>query len=778
MRYAKRVVQAFRSSIKRLNLSCPLFLTQNDGTLLDSTTAAQVPIKTFSSGATNSMRGAAYLSRHKPGSASAIVVDIGGTTTDVGFLLPSGFPRQASSYNSIAGVNVNYSLPQLHSISLGGGSIVKASNGQVSIGPTSVGHSFTKDALIFGGETVTVSDIAVAAGNVDIGDRSLVEGLDGDVVAEAQQKIKSLLERALEHVKTSPEDTLVLLVGGGKIVAPKALKGASSIVVPVFHSVANAVGAACAQVPGTVDELQGLKNSSLKQLTHDACALAQLRAVKAGAIEKSITITEISTMPVPYLADQIRIVVKAVGDLDMLSPTILTIEDVYENIEEDAVLEEGVKQVNKLEREVDLVDHDSYIPTIISNESGRPEWVLSFVDLDYIADGCYVLGCGGGGSPYPGKLQLRELINSGHRIRCIDHSNLADNAKIYWGGRMGSPAAISERLQAHEVVSAIEELMEYLGHDSFDAVMGLEIGGSNGLEPFLWGSDKFHDRPVLDGDFMGRAYPCCWQNTLSVNCPGELAPCAVDSGDGQTIIMTRSSSDLTVDKVLRGAITEMGSLAGLACKPTTGLLARKHAVLNTISLSWRIGRAIARARAHGTMSTVVEDMIVEAGGDQSAKILFRGKITSVENRLHKGHSIGVLNITHHPNAVEPELDKRRKIAVANDGNVEIPFKNENILVRHIAENGQATIIASVPDTIAVIDEESGKALGIPDYKYGCHVVVLGITCSPRWSENERALQIGGPRGFDYEFDYVPLGSYIAPRSVILEYAGQSVEMSV
>jgi DUF917 family protein len=49
--------------------------------------------------------------------------------------------------------------------------------------------------------------------------------------------------------------------------------------------------------------------------------------------------------------------------------------------------------------------------------------------------------------------------------------------------------------------------MEYLGHKSFDAIMGLEIGGANGLEPLLIGSSHAFDRPVIDADWMGLSTP-------------------------------------------------------------------------------------------------------------------------------------------------------------------------------------------------------------------------------------------------------------------------------
>ncbi|RDL30690.1 uncharacterized protein BP5553_10035 [Venustampulla echinocandica] len=769
LRYARQTVRNFRSAMKRLNLTCPLFLTQNDGTLLESASAAKVPIRTFSSGATNSMRGAAYLSGHKLGSTSAIVVDIGGTTTDVGILLPSGFPKQASAYVTVSGVSVNYSMPHLHSIGLGGGSLVLETDRGITIGPESVGHDLATKALVFGGSTITATDIAVAAGKTDIGSRDLVGHFTSNFLEGAQEKLKILLERAIEQIKPSEDPLPVLLVGGGTILAPDSLHGASKLVLPPFHGVANAVGAACSKVGGTVDMIQSLANQTSKQAREKACEVAIARAVKAGALEGSVEIAEIDAMPIPYLANQLRIVVKAIGDLDLIA-SLLVAEDEDTGDDDVYTSVESTKIFHDIVVEETPIDHHAYRPTIVRTAQGIPEWLISAIDIDYISDGCYVLGCGGGGSPGPGRLQLLDMLKTGYQIRCVDHSALEDDAVIYWGGRMGSPATTAERLQAHETVSAIKVLMEYLGHSTFAAVMPLEIGGSNGLEPFLWGSDRFYDRPIIDGDFMGKANPCCWQNTLSVHAPGNLAPCSVDSGDGQSIVMTRSTDDPTVDKVLRGAITEMGSLAGLVCKPTTGAMARKHAVLNTVSLSWRIGRAIAQAQANNALSTVGEAIIKEVGGAESAKIIFRGKIVSVENAMHKGHSVGVLTIVEVPSEEVDDLASTSMPAVVTGGSIQIPFKNENIYVEHTDSDGTKKIVASAPDLIAVLDKETGRAVGVPEYRYGYHVVVIGITCSPRWTETERGIEIGGPKGYGYDFEYVPLGKYVEPRSVIMEYA--------
>jgi N-methylhydantoinase A/oxoprolinase/acetone carboxylase beta subunit len=130
--------------MRELQLSCPLYLTQNDGTLTGADEAAKLPIKTFASGPTNSMTGAAFLAGldqpHSDTEAGAqvLVVDIGGTTADVCALLPSGFPRQALNFVEVGGVRTAFSMPDVLSVGLGGGSRIGVDgDGKVTVGPDS-----------------------------------------------------------------------------------------------------------------------------------------------------------------------------------------------------------------------------------------------------------------------------------------------------------------------------------------------------------------------------------------------------------------------------------------------------------------------------------------------------------------------------------------------------------------------------------------------------------------------------------------------------------------
>ena len=271
---------------------------------------------------------------------------------------------------------------------------------------------------------------------------------------------------------------------------------------------------------------------------------------------------------------------------------------------------------------------------------------------------------------------------------------------------------------------------------------------------------------------IGRAYPTYWQTTLAAHVPGELVPCAIDSGDGKSIIMTRTSNDEIVDRALRASCSEMGSRVGMAAKPTTTEYVQKYGVINTCSLAWRIGRCIAIAQQTNTVSKVAESIIEEAGGKEAATVLFRGKITAVERRLYKGHSYGEITVTTTAEDLDEQSSAGKITATAQGGSLMIPFKNENILAEHTNRQGEKKIIATVPDLIAVLDAGTGYALGVPEYKYGLQVVVIGITCSPRWTDTELGLEIGSPCAFGFEdVPYQPLGKFVEPRSVISEYAG-------
>jgi len=172
---SETTVSAFGRALEKVGLTCPYYITQNDGTLMSKEFVQSYPVLTFASGPTNSMRGAAFLS----GKTEAIVVDVGGTTTDVGALV-KGFPRPASTTVDVGGVRTNFRMPDVFAIGLGGGTIISGEGDDLTVGPKSVGYRLTEEALIFGGSTLTTSDVAVGLGLADFGDKTALADIAPD----------------------------------------------------------------------------------------------------------------------------------------------------------------------------------------------------------------------------------------------------------------------------------------------------------------------------------------------------------------------------------------------------------------------------------------------------------------------------------------------------------------------------------------------------------------------------------------------------------------------
>jgi N-methylhydantoinase A/oxoprolinase/acetone carboxylase beta subunit len=304
---ARDVAGSLAESLARRGLDAALYFAQNDGTLMALDHAVRFPVLTIGSGPANSIRGAAYLT----GRADGIVVDVGGTSTDIGVLV-NGFPRESSQAVEIGGVRTNFRMPDIVSIAVGGGTIVR----QDAIGPDSVAWRIREEALAFGGSTPTLTDAALATGRTSgIGSKAppaehtelLRQGLASADLAVAD---------AIDRVKTSRADVPLIAVGGGSVVLPEAIPGASEIMRPDHHDVANAIGAAIAKVSGSAEEVVTFQQRGHAEAVQEISARAGAAAVAAGADPDRVEVVDVEETPITYLMEPgARIRVKAAGPL-------------------------------------------------------------------------------------------------------------------------------------------------------------------------------------------------------------------------------------------------------------------------------------------------------------------------------------------------------------------------------------------------------------------------------------------------------------------------------
>ncbi len=310
---AERFTEGFAKSLRDEGITnADVYLSQNDGTLMTMEHARRYPILTVACGPTNSIRGASYLSSLK----DAVVVDVGGTTTDLG-VIQNGFPRESSVAVTIGGVRTNFRMPDVISIGLGGGSIVRIKeDGSVTVGPDSVGYEITKKALVFGGDVMTTTDIAVRLGMVELGDKSKVASIPQDVAEEAMAVIRALVEDSVDAMKVSNADVDLILVGGGSIILPENLNGAASVLKPEHFGCANAIGSAISKVSGTYEKLMNYDELPREQSLEKAKKESIELAVEAGAVRETVEIIEMEDVPLAYYPGNTnRVKIKAAGDL-------------------------------------------------------------------------------------------------------------------------------------------------------------------------------------------------------------------------------------------------------------------------------------------------------------------------------------------------------------------------------------------------------------------------------------------------------------------------------
>lgn len=308
---ATNVVAAFADALTSLGVTAPFFISQNDGTLMNADLVARYPVLTFASGPTNSMRGAAYLS----GLNDALIADIGGTTTDIG-MLAGGFPRESAISTDIGGVRTNFRMPDILSIGLGGGSLVRSEGGSMCVGPQSVGYRLPQVGRVFGGDVLTASDVAVAAGYAKMGDGKRVANLDRSTVEAAVAEIHRLFAEGVDRMKTSANPVPLVLVGGGSVLINRDIPGVSEIVIPEAASVANAIGASIAQAGGEVDRVFSYEQLGREGAIAAATVEAQRAAIEAGAEPSSLRVVDVEELPLAYVpGGAVRLRVKVTGDL-------------------------------------------------------------------------------------------------------------------------------------------------------------------------------------------------------------------------------------------------------------------------------------------------------------------------------------------------------------------------------------------------------------------------------------------------------------------------------
>jgi DUF917 family protein len=346
--------------------------------------------------------------------------------------------------------------------------------------------------------------------------------------------------------------------------------------------------------------------------------------------------------------------------------------------------------------------------------------------LNDIALGAAVLGTGGGGDPYVGKLMAQQAVRRNGPVRLLDPDELNDDDLVIPSAMMGAPTVMLEKTpRGTEIVTAFEAIQAFLGR-SATATMSCEAGGLNSTTPFVVAAEL--GIPLVDADMMGRAYPelqMCTPTMYGVT----ATPMAIADEKGNSAILNTIDNRWT-ETFARTVTIDMGCAAMIALFAMSGKQVKEACVLRTITKIEQIGQTI--REAHRRHEDPVEAVRMVTGGF----VVWRGKIADVARRTETGFARG-------------------EAAIAGLGEYEgktlrISFQNEFLIARTEEET-----LVSTPDLITVLDAETGEPITTETLRYGFRVVVLGIPCDPRW-RTAAGMTLVGPAYFGYETTYMPV----------------------
>ncbi len=351
-----------------------------------------------------------------------------------------------------------------------------------------------------------------------------------------------------------------------------------------------------------------------------------------------------------------------------------------------------------------------------------------------IAIGAGILGTGGGGNPYLGFLMTREMLRCGATIAVVGAADVPDDAVVCGIGSMGAPTVGIEKLpRGDEPLAALRALEAHTGRRATHLIAG-EIGGANAMQPLI--QSAFSGLPAVDGDGMGRAFPELQHCTFSIG-GVPCTPAAIADCHHNTVLFPALRDTQTLERFARAVTVQMGARAGYAFPIMTGAEMKRTAVHGSYTLAHAIGRAVLAARdAHA-------DPVPAILAVTDGVILLRGRIVDVERRLAAGFARGLLRIA----------------GTGGDAGrvVEIAFQNENLIAWEGPE--RQCVLATVPDLITLVDEDSGDPVTTEITRYGLRVAVLGIP-APVQLKTHAALAVVGPGAFGYDLPFAPLpGAY-------------------
>lgn len=356
---------------------------------------------------------------------------------------------------------------------------------------------------------------------------------------------------------------------------------------------------------------------------------------------------------------------------------------------------------------------------------------LRQIDLDtigVIATGSTILGTGGGGDPYIGRLMAEQAIRECGPVQLVDPDDVPDDAFVFLVGMMGAPAVIVEKLPSGKEALVAIDALSHRFRRKITHIACLEAGGINAMIPIAAAART--GLPLIDADGMGRAFPELQMLLPTLDGIATTPMSLVD--EKGNLLLIETGSNRQAEAFARNATVEMGASATMAFYPLNGSQVRSSLVPRTYGMAYRIGFGLRAARLEH------RNPVAEVASQLRGETVFIGKVMDVLRRNVAGFHRG-----------EASFDG---IGDWSGHSLTLDFQNEFLIARRDGE-----VVVTTPDLICLVDAQTGEPVTAETLRYGQRLAVIGAPCYPRW-RSEEGLRIVGPRYFGYEQEYVPFPS--------------------
>ena len=349
-------------------------------------------------------------------------------------------------------------------------------------------------------------------------------------------------------------------------------------------------------------------------------------------------------------------------------------------------------------------------------------------EIEDIALGAALLGAGGGGDPYVGKLVAMGAVKECGPVTLLDPEEVPDDALLVPIAMMGAPTVLGEKgIGGGEYQTLYTMVSQFFGKKIY-AFMPIEAGGVNSMLPIA--ACARLGLPLVDCDGMGRAFPELQMVTFTIG-GMSATPMALTDEKGNSVIFETITNKWT-EELARAVTMSCGGSVSVSLYPMTGAQMKAYSVKNIVTRSQKLGEAIRTVKNCADDVTPEEHFLQFSEGYK----LFKGKIADVLRETRGAFNFGKVML--------------EGIGECKGHQAYVEFQNENLTATVDGE-----ILATTPDLICLVDTETFTPVTTDALKYGKRVLVIGLKCFEMW-RTPAGIDLVGPRYFGCDTDYIPL----------------------